>query len=76
MVAVGRARSPQEKKALSCARDKKSKWYTVRWRKWRDAPLADTVERRLGRRERLGMEAPALVKARIDRTRRRRLGRD
>jgi hypothetical protein len=133
MAAVRRGRSPQEKKALSYARDrrndygendkasrkaiwrrkrdpnradrhrerqalasasgiavdqviaeeaerilaaKKSKWFTVRWRKWRDAPLADTVENRLLRRARAGMDDPALVQARIDRIRRRRLGHD
>ena len=133
MAAVGRSRSPQEKKALSYARDrrngygendkasrnairrrkrdpnradrhrerqvlasaaggtvdgliaehaervlaaKKSKWYTVGWRKWRDAPLADIVENRLRRRERTGMDDPAVVQARIDRIRRRRHGRD
>jgi hypothetical protein len=132
-VVVARSRSPQEKKALSYARDrrndfgesdkasrrvirlrkcdpnradrhrgrqvlagaagvkvdealaedaeralvvKKSKWYTVRWRKWRDLPLADFVENRLRRRARLGMDDPALVEARIDRIRRRRQGRD
>jgi hypothetical protein len=55
---------------------KKSKWYTVRWRKWRDAPLADIIENRLRRRERAGMDDPALVEARIDRIRRRGLARD
>ncbi|HET8658382.1 MAG TPA: hypothetical protein VFM55_05210 [Micromonosporaceae bacterium] len=54
---------------------KKSKWYTVRWRKWRDAPLADFIENRLRRRARAGMDDPALVEARIDRIRRRRHGR-
>jgi glutamate/tyrosine decarboxylase-like PLP-dependent enzyme len=54
---------------------KKSKWYTVRWRKWRDAPLADIVENRLRRRARKGMDDPVLVETRIDRIRRRRVGR-
>jgi hypothetical protein len=54
---------------------KKSKCFTVRWRKWRDAPLADIIENRLRRRARAGMDAPGLVQARIDRIRRRRLGR-
>jgi hypothetical protein len=50
---------------------KKSKWYTVRWRKWRDAPLADIVENRLLRRARLGMADPSLVEGRVSRIRRR-----
>jgi hypothetical protein len=50
---------------------KKSKWFTVRWRKWRDAPLAEVVENRLRRRARLGVDDPAGVEARIDRIRRR-----
>jgi hypothetical protein len=53
---------------------KKSKWYTVRWRKWRDAPLADIIENRLLRRARAGMDDPSVVQARIDRIRRRRRG--
>lgn len=55
---------------------KKSKWFAVRWRKWRDAPLAEIVEYRLRRRERAGMDDPVLVQARIERVRRRRYGRD
>jgi hypothetical protein len=131
-VTVGRWRSPQEKKALSYARDrrndygendkssrknirrnkrdpnrsdrhrqrqvlaaaagltvdlnlaeatervlavKKSKWYTARWRKWRDAPLADVVEYQLRRRERTGMADPITVQTRIGRIRRRLKGR-
>jgi hypothetical protein len=61
--------------AESALLTKKSKWYTVRWRKWRDAPLADIVENRLRRRERAGMADPAIVQERIDRIRRRRYGR-
>ena len=54
---------------------KKSRWYTVGWCKWRDAPLADFVENRLRRRERARMADPSVVQARIDRIRRRRHGR-
>lgn len=49
---------------------KKSMWMTKRWRKWRDAPLADTVIDKLRRRARLGMDDPADVDARIERIRR------
>src|SRR2546429_4089991 len=35
---------------------KKSMWFTKRWRKWRDAPLADVVIYKLRRRARLGMQ--------------------
>ncbi|MFE6612443.1 hypothetical protein [Amycolatopsis sp. NPDC057786] len=49
---------------------KKSMWLTKRWRKWRDAPLADTVVYQLQRRARLGMDDPADVDARIERVRR------
>lgn len=34
---------------------KKSMWFTKRWRKWRDAPLADVVAYKLRRRTELGM---------------------
>lgn len=47
----------------------------MRWRKWRDAPLADIIENRVRRRAHAGMDDPALVEARIDRIRRRRYGR-
>jgi hypothetical protein len=50
---------------------KKSMWVTKRWRKWRDAPLAEVVEYKLRRRARTGMEDPAVVEARIERIRRR-----
>ena len=49
---------------------KKSMWLTKRWRKWRDAPLADTVIYKLRRRARLGMDDPADIDARIERVRR------
>jgi hypothetical protein len=48
---------------------KKSMWMTMRWRKWRDAPLADIVLYKLRRRARLGMDEPDSVKARIERVR-------
>lgn len=47
---------------------------TKRWRKYRDAPLADIVENRLRRRIRLGMEDPSTAEARIERVRQRRVG--
>jgi hypothetical protein len=50
---------------------KKSMWMTKRWRKWRDAPLADIVAVKLRRRARMGMENPAVVEAKIERIRRR-----
>src|SRR5690349_15957895 len=50
---------------------KKSMWLTKRWRKYRDAPLADVVEDRLLRRIRLGMDDPGTAQARIERIRRR-----
>ncbi|MEV4513229.1 hypothetical protein AB0K00_30170 [Dactylosporangium sp. NPDC049525] len=50
---------------------KKSMWMTKRWRKWRDAPLAETVEYKLRRRARTGMVDPAVVEARIERIHRR-----
>ena len=53
---------------------KKSKWFTVRWRKCPDAPLVDSIERQLRRRARAGMDDPTVLEARIDRVR-RRLGR-
>jgi hypothetical protein len=53
---------------------KKSMWMTKRWRKYRDAPLADIVENRLRRRVRLGMEDPSTAEARIERVHRRRVG--
>lgn len=53
---------------------KKSMWLTKRWRKYRDAPLADIIENRLRRRVRLGMDDPAMAEARIERIRRRRKG--
>ncbi len=43
----------------------------MRWRKWRDAPLAEVVEYKLRRRARTGMENPAVVESRIERIRRR-----
>lgn len=48
---------------------KKSTWFTKRWRKWRDAPLADILEHQFRRRERAGMDEPATVEARIARIR-------
>src|SRR5262245_40830952 len=53
---------------------KKSMWLTKRWRKYRDAPLADIIENRLRRRVRLGMEDPSTAEARIERVRGRRVG--
>jgi hypothetical protein len=50
---------------------KKSMWMTKRWRKDRDAPLADIVEHRLRRRVRLGMDDPGTAEARIARIRKR-----
>lgn len=50
---------------------KKSMWFTKRWRKWRDAPLADVVTYKLRRRARLGMRAHEVVQDQIDRIRRR-----
>jgi hypothetical protein len=35
---------------------KKSMWFTKRWRKWRDAPLADIVAYKLRWRAHLGMQ--------------------
>ncbi|MET7419724.1 hypothetical protein [Dactylosporangium sp. NPDC005555] len=51
---------------------KKSLWVTSRWRKWRDAPLADIVTDKLRRRMRLGIIDQATAEARIDRVRRAR----
>ena len=48
---------------------KKSMWMTKRWRKYRDAPLADIVMNRLRRRVRLGMQDPSAAEARIERVR-------
>jgi len=42
-----------------------------RWRKWRDAPLADNVIYKLRRRARLGMTSPADAEAQVDHIRRR-----
>jgi hypothetical protein len=53
---------------------KKSMWMTKRWRKYRDAPLADIVENRLRRRVRLGMQELRTTEARIERVRGRRVG--
>jgi hypothetical protein len=50
---------------------KKSMWMTKRWRKWRDAPLAEYLEYKLRRRAQAGMEEPTAVQARIERIRRR-----
>jgi hypothetical protein len=47
---------------------------TKRWRKYRDAPLADIVENRLRRRVRLGMRELRTTEARIERVRGRRVG--
>jgi hypothetical protein len=44
--------------------------FTKRWRRWRDAPLADTVIYKLRRRARLGMNDPDDIDARIERIRR------
>ncbi len=54
---------------------KKSMWLTKRWRKYRDAPLAEIVENRLRRRVQLGINDPGTAEARIERIRRRRVGR-
>lgn len=53
---------------------KRSMWMTKRWRKYRDAPLADIVENRLRRRIRLGIDDPGTAVAHIERVRRRRVG--
>ncbi|UFS95218.1 hypothetical protein [Nocardia huaxiensis] len=45
----------------------KSRWMSMRWRKWRDAPLGETVEYRLRRRARLGIADPATTEARLER---------
>jgi hypothetical protein len=50
---------------------KKSMWMTKRWRKCRDAPLADVVEYKLRRRAQFGMAVQAETDARIERIRRR-----
>ena len=50
---------------------KKSMWLTKRWRKWRDAPLAEVIESKLRRRAASGMADAATVEARIARIRRR-----
>ena len=50
---------------------RKSMWFTTRWRKWRDAPLADIVIYKLRRRETLGMADRQAVEDRVDRIRRR-----
>jgi hypothetical protein len=50
---------------------KKSMWMTKRWRKWRDAPLAEIVARKLLRRAEAGMADPAAVEERIRRIRHR-----
>ncbi|MEW2500323.1 hypothetical protein ACQPXB_02070 [Amycolatopsis sp. CA-161197] len=50
---------------------KKSHWFTKRWRKFRDAPLADDVVYRLARRARKGMTTPEAAEERIERVRRR-----
>ena len=50
---------------------KKSMWMTKKWRKWRDAPLAEIVAYKLRRRARTGMADPAVVEATIERIRRR-----
>jgi hypothetical protein len=44
---------------------KKSMWMTKRWRKWRDAPLAEIVAYKLRRRARTGMVDAAAVEASI-----------
>jgi hypothetical protein len=50
---------------------KRSMWMTKRWRKWRDAPLAEIVVTKLRRRAATGMEDQAAVEARIERVHRR-----
>jgi hypothetical protein len=50
---------------------KKSMWFTKRWRKWRDAPLADIVAYKLRRRAHLGMQDGDAVEERITRIHRR-----
>jgi hypothetical protein len=54
---------------------RKPMWMTKRWRKYRDAPLAAIVANRLRWRVRLGIDEPATAQARIERIRRRRVGR-
>lgn len=49
---------------------KKSMWFTKRWRKWRDAPLAEFLTYKLRRRARTGMEDSIAVDERIERIRR------
>lgn len=50
---------------------KKSRWMTKRWRKWRDAPLAEVVAHKLQRRVQTGMATQEDVDVRIERIRRR-----
>jgi hypothetical protein len=50
---------------------KKSMWMTRRWRKLRDAPLAEIVAHKLRRRAQTGMQEAAAVDVRIERIRRR-----
>ncbi|MEV0135781.1 hypothetical protein AB0H83_45980 [Dactylosporangium sp. NPDC050688] len=50
---------------------KKSMWVTKRWRKWRDASLAEFVAHKLQRRAEAGTADPAVVQTKIERVRRR-----
>jgi hypothetical protein len=68
--ATGRVVTEAAERAEGRLLAKKSMWMTKRWRKWRDAPLAEIVMYKLRRRARTGMEDPAAVEARIERIRR------
>ncbi len=59
-------------RADTALRSKKSMWFTKRWRKWPDAPLAGIVEGRLRRCVQAGMIEPAVAQRLINRVRRRR----
>jgi hypothetical protein len=50
---------------------KKSMWFTKRWRKWQDAPLAEIVAYKLRRLARLGMQDGDAVEERSARIHRR-----
>jgi hypothetical protein len=69
--ATGAVTAEAAEQAETKLQTKKSMWLTKRWRKWRDAPLAESVAYKLRRRAGLGMADPAVVEARIDRIRRR-----
>lgn len=69
--ATGLVTAEAAEQAETKLRAKKSMWLTKRWRKRRDAPLADVVAHKLRRRADLGMEDSVHVEARIGRIRRR-----